>query len=50
MAGHKSATMTWDTYGHLWEDSLDLVADRMEVAIREALADPGLTENVPGAA
>lgn len=37
MAGHKSATMTWDTYGHMWEDSLELVAKRMGEAIMREL-------------
>jgi integrase len=29
MLGHSSATLTLDTYGHLWEDGLDEVARRM---------------------
>ena len=29
MLGHKSAKMTLDLYGHLWDEGLDLVADRM---------------------
>ena len=30
MLGHKSATMTLDLYGHLFEDQLDAVAEAME--------------------
>ena len=29
MLGHASATMTWDLYGHLYDDDLDQVADRL---------------------
>lgn len=29
MLGHKSAKMTLDLYGHLWDKGLDLVSDRM---------------------
>jgi integrase len=32
MLGHKSATMTLDLYGHLFEDQLDEVADAMDSA------------------
>ncbi len=32
MLGHGSATMTLDTYGHLFENRLDEVADAMDVA------------------
>jgi len=35
MLGHGSATMTLDTYGHLFEDRLDEVGDAMDAA-REA--------------
>jgi integrase len=34
MLGHKSATMTLDLYGHLFDDRLDDVADRLDVAAR----------------
>ena len=30
MLGHKTATMTLDVYGHLWPDSLDEVADKLD--------------------
>jgi len=32
MLGHKSATMTLDQYGHLFDDRLDDVADRLDAA------------------
>lgn len=35
MLGHASATMTMDTYGHLFEDRLDEISDAMDAA-REA--------------
>lgn len=34
MLGHKSATMTLDLYGHLFENRLDEVADRLDAAAR----------------
>ena len=34
MLGHKSATMTLDQYGHLFDDRLDDVADRLDAAAR----------------
>ena len=36
MLGHASATLTLDRYGHLFEDELDPVADRIDVAARKA--------------
>jgi hypothetical protein len=36
MLGHKSATMTLDQCGHLFDDRLDDVADRLDVAARDA--------------
>lgn len=30
MVGHKSAAMTLDVYGHLWDDDLDRVAEAMD--------------------
>jgi hypothetical protein len=36
MLGHKSATMTLDLYGHLFEDRLDEVADALDRAARAA--------------
>jgi integrase len=32
MLGHKSATMTLDLYGHLFDDQLDEIADAMDAA------------------
>lgn len=43
--GHKSATMTLDNYGHLFDDDLDGVADRMGAAFRAAAAR--CAQNVP---
>jgi hypothetical protein len=37
MAGHASATMTWDLYGHLYDDDLDSVAERLDVACADLL-------------
>jgi integrase len=37
MLGHKSATMTFDLYGHLMGDRLDVVADAMDAARTVAL-------------
>jgi integrase len=42
MLGHKSATMTLDLYGHLFENQLDAVADALDAA-RAAAAFCGLT-------
>ena len=36
MLGHKSATMTLDLYGHLFDDRLDEVADALDTAARAA--------------
>lgn len=43
MLGHKTATMTLDLYGHLYEDDLDSVADGMDLGARTA-ADQLRTE------
>ncbi len=37
MMGHASATMTWDRYGHLYDDDLDTVAERLDTARAEFL-------------
>lgn len=37
MLGHASATMTWDPYGHLYDDDLDRVAERMHDVREEFL-------------
>ncbi|MBF6174294.1 tyrosine-type recombinase/integrase [Nocardia blacklockiae] len=44
MLGHKTATMTLDLYGHLYEDDLDSVADGMDLGARTA-ADQLRTEH-----
>jgi integrase len=41
MMGHKSATMTWDLYGHLYDGDLDSVADRMDAARADILKSCG---------
>jgi integrase len=38
MLGHKTATMTWDLYGHLFEDDLDAVGERLDAARNANLA------------
>jgi site-specific recombinase XerD len=38
MLGHKDASMTLNVYASLFEDDLDDVADRLDVAFTEALA------------
>ncbi|SUE14690.1 integrase [Rhodococcus gordoniae] len=42
--GHKSATMTLDLYGHLFDDDLDAVATRMGKGLRLAAVNGVLTE------
>jgi integrase len=42
--GHASATVTLDRYGHLFPDELQRLADRLEDAYAEAVADPARTE------
>jgi integrase len=37
MLGHSSATLTWDRYGHLYDDDLDSVAERLDAARVEYL-------------
>lgn len=47
MLGHKSATMTLDLYGHLYDDRLDEVAERMDAARRHArVTSPRSSERV----
>jgi integrase len=47
MLGHKSATMTLDQYGHLFDDRLDEVADRLDAAAtRHAGSEEGRRDNV----
>jgi integrase len=42
MLGHKSATMTLDQYGHLFDDRLDDVADRLGAAADAHIASDEL--------
>jgi integrase len=41
--GHKTATMTLDQYGHMFDDDLDDVADKMD----DIVADGRCAQNVP---
>ena len=43
MLGHKSATMTLDQYGHLFDDRLNDIADRLDAAARAADVYPVCT-------
>jgi integrase len=45
MLGHKSATMTLDQYGHLFDDRLNDVADRLDAAARAADVYPSCTRS-----
>jgi hypothetical protein len=59
MLGHASATMTMDTYGHLFHNRLDEVADAMDAAraaaqdlareSADAQADPAVARVLPSA-
>ncbi|MGZ6869861.1 MAG: site-specific integrase, partial [Frankiaceae bacterium] len=49
LLGHKSAAMTLDVYADLFEDGLDELADRMNVAAYQTLADSTQTRRPPGA-
>jgi hypothetical protein len=48
--GHATASITLDTYGHLFPDELDALADRLEDARAEALATLARTERTSGRA
>lgn len=43
MLGHKSAVMTLDQYGHLFDDRLDDIADRLNTAAGAFIASDSLT-------
>lgn len=45
MLGHKSATMTLDQYGHLFDDRLNDIADRLDAAARAADVYPMCTRD-----
>jgi hypothetical protein len=38
MVGHAKPSITLDTYGHLWDDSADRLAERLDAAIRATWA------------
>ena len=46
--GHKTATMTWDRYGHLYPDDLETVADRLDEAAAVPLRSIPLLRLVAG--
>lgn len=49
MLGHKTATLTLDRYGHLFQDDLDTVAESLDIAarqVREGTAYPLRTEPI----
>jgi integrase len=46
--GHATASITLDTYGHLFPDELEALAGRMEDARTEALATLARTQRGPG--
>lgn len=48
MVGHASASITLDVYGHLWDDELDLVAQRMVDLLTAERASKG-ADNQPAA-
>jgi integrase len=52
MLGHASATMTLDTYSHLFDDDLDGVADRIDAlaGVSETCHDAHLIQLVSGGA
>ena len=45
--GHATASITLDTYGHLFPDELDALADRLEDARPDALATLARTQRGP---
>ncbi|WP_343038012.1 tyrosine-type recombinase/integrase [Arthrobacter wenxiniae] len=47
MLGHKDATETLNTYGHLWPDRLDEVSNALEAARAEALRNKATVLHVP---
>ncbi len=47
MLGHATATMTLDTYGHLFPDRLDEVADAMDAGRMKAAAARAKTLTAP---
>jgi len=45
--GHKTASITLDTYGHLFPDELDQVVDRLEELRTEAVSERSRTQRGP---
>jgi hypothetical protein len=45
--GHATASITLDTYGHLFPDELDALAGRLEDARADALASLARTQRGP---
>jgi integrase len=45
--GHATASITLDTYGHLFPDELDALAGRLEAARADALATLARTQRGP---
>ena len=41
MVGHKTAKMTLDRYGHLWDGALDLVAERLDAVVQASDSGTG---------
>ncbi|MCW1249627.1 site-specific integrase [Acaricomes phytoseiuli] len=41
MAGHASAKITLDTYGHLWDDQLDVIAEKVDKHLDEERKNGG---------
>lgn len=46
MLGHASAAMTLDRYSHLFDDALDVVADRMDEARQRTVVPPSCPQDV----
>jgi site-specific recombinase XerD len=42
MLGHSSAAITLDVYGHVWEDELDTLPDRMQAFMEGERARDGM--------
>jgi len=44
MLGHASAAMTLDRYSHLFDDALEIVADRLDAARERSTVPPSCPE------
>jgi len=47
MLGHAKASMTLDVYADLFDDDLDVVAERLDTAIIKTNTKPAPTGNFP---